>query len=231
MKILIVEDEVLILEKLREYVSLLGHQLTSTSSSYNDAVLSIASEKPDCALLDIDLNEKKSGIDLAQYLASVQIPFIFLSAKQDMYTYQQAKLTKPIGNLEKPVSLNTLRNMLDTVQNIENKGELDFLFIGSKKEKIRIWVKDIVYLKADSNYCNIFVKNKTEGLDKHLESRSMGELLRTINSQKLIQVHRSFSVHVDSIEGKIGNELRVVGNENIPTSESYRNRINDILNL
>jgi DNA-binding NtrC family response regulator len=62
----------------------------------------IAEAKPDMVLIDIHLQGKLTGIDLAQMLAQKNIAFIFISANSRQEILDAAKVTRPYGFLLKP---------------------------------------------------------------------------------------------------------------------------------
>ncbi|MEO6548264.1 MAG: sigma-54-dependent Fis family transcriptional regulator, partial [Ferruginibacter sp.] len=69
--------------------------------------------KPDLVILDIRLNGKQSGIDLAKKLKSENIAFIYLSANSNQKIMEEAKTTEPYGFLVKPFREKDLLVMLD----------------------------------------------------------------------------------------------------------------------
>jgi len=88
--ILIVEDEPVLYERLRR--ALVKHHFTvdEYTKSYDEAIERISKNTPDIALLDIDLQGKKDGIDLGRILNSkYNIPFIYVTKRDDATSFQQ----------------------------------------------------------------------------------------------------------------------------------------------
>ena len=84
MKVLIVEDEVLIAMHLELLVEDFGHQVCAIAASMAEAIAHAAVHLPDVALMDIRLAGGSSGIDAAREIhARHSIRCIFLSANQD----------------------------------------------------------------------------------------------------------------------------------------------------
>ena len=101
-KILIVEDEFIVGNALRLAVEQAGYSVTGIVASCTEAEANLQSQKPDLVLLDIRLEGKSTGIDLARKLRAENIPFIYLSANSSQKILEEAKTTEPYGFLVKP---------------------------------------------------------------------------------------------------------------------------------
>ncbi|WP_210521659.1 sigma 54-interacting transcriptional regulator [Hymenobacter terricola] len=100
--ILIVEDEFLIANDLRRILTKAGYQVLGLAKSVAEARALVARQPPGIVLLDIFLQGDQTGIDLAQWLATQHIPFVFLSANLSDSVLEAAKVTQPFGFLNKP---------------------------------------------------------------------------------------------------------------------------------
>lgn len=101
-KILIVEDQFIEANNLRISLKKAGYDVCSIASSVGEAIGIKNKERPDLVLLDIRLQGKASGIDLARMLRAENIAFIFLSANSSNDVLNAAKTTRPYGFLVKP---------------------------------------------------------------------------------------------------------------------------------
>ena len=102
-RVLIVEDEGLIAEDLRDQVERLGHLVVDVVANLTDALASFLAGPPDVVLLDINLQDDGDGIDAAVAIAGGRVPVIFLTAHSDAGTLERAMLTRPAAYLVKPV--------------------------------------------------------------------------------------------------------------------------------
>jgi DNA-binding NarL/FixJ family response regulator len=103
MKILIVEDELIIAEDVRGMLSRMGYEVVGNAMDYSEAIALLENTTPDLVLLDVNLNGKKDGIDLAQTInEAYKIPFIYTTSYSDTPTLQRAKNTNPANYLVKP---------------------------------------------------------------------------------------------------------------------------------
>jgi len=119
MKVLIVEDEVLIAMYLEALVVGFGHQVCAVAASASEAIENAAVHAPHVALMDIRLGGGTSGIDAAHeiYLRH-GLRCIFLSGKLDNKTRRAIDHCKPIDFVEKPILPVTLRRALQTAERL-----------------------------------------------------------------------------------------------------------------
>jgi len=102
LSILIVEDVFLESDYLNLILIKAGHRVTGVAKTVDQALNCLKKETPDVVLLDIFLKGDKTGINLADMLAKMGIPFIYLSANSNPATLEAAKQTNPYGFLVKP---------------------------------------------------------------------------------------------------------------------------------
>jgi transcriptional regulator with GAF, ATPase, and Fis domain len=100
--ILIVEDEYIVANDLQLMLEKAGYFVCGVADSVSEALDLIARQKPDMVLLDIFLQGKRTGIDLAKDLTAVAIPFIYLSANSNQRVLEEVKATQPYGFMVKP---------------------------------------------------------------------------------------------------------------------------------
>ena len=102
-KILIVEDERVVAEDIKNSLEDLGYVVTGVEDSGEEAIKKVEENKPDLVMMDIKLKGKMDGIDAASQISSrSNIPIVFLTAHTDEKTLERAKLTEPFGYLVKP---------------------------------------------------------------------------------------------------------------------------------
>lgn len=123
-RLLIVEDDVLLVSSLEELLSDSGFEVVGTVGSAATA-LSLAEERqPELALIDIRLVGGIDGIELGRQLRDrFQIPAIFLSGLADPQTRERALLAQPVGFLRKPYRASQVFNAIQRAlsQNISDQ--------------------------------------------------------------------------------------------------------------
>lgn len=103
-KILVVDDDRLVLATLAHGLAQAGHEVIDADNG-DDAILLAREHRPDLALLDIRM-QGKSGFDVAAYLREYcHVPFMFLSAFSDPQTVAQVKALGAVAYLVKPLDI------------------------------------------------------------------------------------------------------------------------------
>ncbi|WP_017720859.1 hybrid sensor histidine kinase/response regulator [Kamptonema formosum] len=102
-KILVVEDEVIIGMDIRKTLKKLGYEVPSVVSAGDKAIEGAAEMQPDLVLMDIMLRGKIDGIEAAEQIRRrFNIPVVFLTAHTDLSTLERAKKAEPFGYIVKP---------------------------------------------------------------------------------------------------------------------------------
>lgn len=102
-KILVVEDELIVSREIEKSLTRLGHEVIATISSGDEALRFLDQRNIDLVLLDINIDGSKNGIDVATVSKhQYNIPVIFLTALSDEATLEKAKVAEPYGYIVKP---------------------------------------------------------------------------------------------------------------------------------
>lgn len=173
-KLLLVEDDVLVAHNLKNNLTGLGFNVISTCHNYEDALGAIKELEFDLLITDINLGHPThTGIDLAIETKKLKnISTIFLTAYSDKDTIKSATLVNPSGYLVKPISYPslyaTIHNAIDNhiyhkkITSIDNISP-ENLFVYSKVGKTmrKIYWTDVYLISVVKNY--IVLKT----IDKH----------------------------------------------------------------
>lgn len=102
-KILVVEDEWIIANDIKDSLISMGYMVSGIASSSEEALARVEECLPDLVLMDIVLKGEKNGIETVKDIrARYDIPVIYLTAYDNQYLVDQAKLTDSNGYLLKP---------------------------------------------------------------------------------------------------------------------------------
>ena len=230
MKILIVEDDPLVADDLKDKLEQLQYRVTGVAESYDMALELIRTNKPDLALLDIELKGNLTGIDLSEQLNHQGIPFIYLSSIQDLNTYFKAKDTGPLKNLPKPIDLVNLRNALldsETQLAAPSKQEVMHFFTDKDGIRKRIDPDQIVYLDAGRSYCDVYFTDES----RSTLSTAMGNVVKKLNHPDLIQIHRSCYINRKYIKLIRGNEVKLTVGPFLKISDSFKEGFNGMVSI
>ncbi len=102
-KIMIVEDEWVIAENLQNILKNKGYSVSSIVTKGENVLEEVKNSPPDLILMDIKLNGKMDGVDVANLIKkNNNIPIIFTTAYSNEQIIQRAKFTESYGYIIKP---------------------------------------------------------------------------------------------------------------------------------
>ena len=236
-KILIVEDEGIIADNIADALEDFGYDPIDIAINYTEAIRCIEEEQPDLAILDIQLSGKKTGIDIgATIQKNYNFPFIFLTANSDRDTFSEARKVEPSAFLAKPFIKDELYAAIDlALYNFSKQQERyidetnliikDALFIKQKQMFIRLNFSDILYLKSDNVYIEIYTTKNTKYLVRSTLNDYMDKL-----SDSFQRVHRSYIVNTIHLTGINHLIVQLLDKIEIPLSKNYREDLLTLVN-
>ncbi len=102
-KVLIVDDEAVVITQLEERLTSMGYDIVGSASSGTEAVEMARHLSPDIVLMDIVMPGRLDGIDASQIIKTeLDIPAIFVTAYADDNFVERAKKVEPFGYIVKP---------------------------------------------------------------------------------------------------------------------------------
>jgi two-component system response regulator LytT len=237
-KIGIVEDENIIADDLQILLEEIGYLCPEPCSNYKEAIIMLSDEVPELVLLDINLAGKPDGIRIAQFIrATMNMPFIFLTANSDMETVNMAKDTRPDAYLVKPFQKADLHTAIEiALHNFnynrqqqsatqEKKVNTSDLFIKDGEYFFRVPLDEILYISSEHVYVAIHTLQR-----KFLVRAALQGYIEQLDPSIFVRVHRSYVANVKKIE-KINSQNVIVNNTEIPISKHYRDDLHKMLNL
>jgi DNA-binding response OmpR family regulator len=99
--LLIVEDDVLPAIALQEALEDAGYIVLDLTGRHLEALAAARANKPDLALVNIELEGRDDGIELAEDLKAMGVPVLFISGQ---VSRARTARTTAIGSLPKPYS-------------------------------------------------------------------------------------------------------------------------------
>jgi DNA-binding LytR/AlgR family response regulator len=180
----------------------------------------------DLIFLDVEM-PKMSGFEYLNQLKDVP-PVIFISSKGE-YAVEAFKF-KAANFLKKPFSEQEFNKAISEL--IENKhkyasskGIKDSFFVKDKGRLIQIFLNDILFIEALSDYVQINLENK-----KYTVLSSLKVLSKILPADNFYRVHRSFIVNKLKIK-EIEDTIIVLGSSNVPLSRSHRQQFMDWIHI
>jgi diguanylate cyclase (GGDEF)-like protein/PAS domain S-box-containing protein len=113
-KILIVEDEIIVAEDIKDILEEFGYIVIDIVNSGKKALTKLADTQPNLILMDIRIKGEIDGIQTAKLIwEKYQIPVVYLTANSDKNTLERAKQTAPFGYLTKPFKEKDLQTAIE----------------------------------------------------------------------------------------------------------------------
>ncbi|SKC85964.1 response regulator [Ohtaekwangia koreensis] len=228
-KVLIVEDQLLIAEDIASRLEKHDLEIAGTCSSGEEAIASIEYIFPDLILMDINLSGTLDGIATAKAIQDKHdIPIIYLSELVDSKTVDRAKKTLPAAYLSKPFHEADLIRAIDLAfHNARARKQAipsalnNFVFLRTDNQSyLKLAMEDILYLEADRAYCSLVC---VKGV-KYTLASSMSHVLNQLNSRDFMKVHRSFTVNINKITAFDGNLIKL-GTLEVQMSKEFKNEL------
>lgn len=233
MKCLIVDDEPLAREGLKNYVSEIDFLiLIDVCENPLEASQAMHREKIDLLFLDIQM-PKMNGMD---FLKSLQNPpIVIITTAFPSYALESFQLDV-LDYLLKPITfqrffkaVNKAKDYHDLlqksppptaeIQQIAHSEKESSFFIKAENKYEKIEITEILWVEGMQNYITIYT---TQG--KYIALLTMKSVEEKLKSHPFLRVHKSFIVAIPKVEGMEGNELLIQGNR-IPVSRNYKEEV------
>ncbi len=236
-KILVVEDEMIIAAKISMQLTSLGYEVTGILPRGEEALAHMEENKPDIVLLDINLKGKIDGIEMAALMQQRNnIPIIYLTANSDEATFNRAKPTRPYAFISKPFKQLDLQRAIElTISRMaanDNTTQIDIktgdeqpfilsdrIFVRHREKMIKIMVADILYMEADRNYSRIFTQHK-----EYLLSVTLKTIEEKLSMQLFMRIHRSYIINISHVDEVAEGHL-IIAQKPIPIGAGMKEQL------
>lgn len=198
MKILIVEDDFLIVAQIKECLERLNHEVIATFDDASLALAFVENNRPDFVFMDIELNGPLDGIQCANALKNrYSIPSIFVTSHHEADILNESMAVAPLNFLPKPfedsnieavVALAAITLKLNPVNNTPNivqmqEYEFNFEYDSLKKDGQIIKLTDKELLLASLLFKNIGNIVSKEEISKYVYE---GNLITDSSLRRLV---------------------------------------------
>lgn len=223
-KILIIEDEVLISELIKNYLVSFGFSQVFLAHTKKQAIQLIDYLSPDLILLDLHLQQPKDGLDIAKMIDDRGgPPYIFITANADMFIIQEAIHTKATSYITKPVKKTDLFASIQIALKSKSKPETSFLLIKENNTNLKLDFDEILYIEGNSNYINIFTKTQ-----KVITRQSLEWAELELPENLFIRIHRSYIVNLRAVQ-RTNSKFVFIGEIEIPISRANVSKMTEYL--
>lgn len=225
MNCIIIEDQMPAQRILKKYIADAGSlNLVGSFTDALEAMELLKTEKIDLIFLDIHL-PKLSGIDFLKTL--INPPQIILTTAFQDYALESYEFNV-VDYLLKPFSFQRFLKAISKVGmqrdtgfvKVENEidNTLDEVYIKSGYDHIRVKTEDIIYIMSDSDYTELYLKEK-----KHLSSDSLRYWEEFLSEKKFMRIHKSYIINTTKIVKVSGNQVFLENDNVVSIGRAYKN--------
>ncbi|MFT5668876.1 MAG: DNA-binding LytR/AlgR family response regulator, partial [Vicingaceae bacterium] len=197
-KILVVEDEVLIAEDIAADLEDMEFDVVGTAISSKECFEMFEKYQPDLVMMDIKIKGELNGIEVVKVLKKkAPIPIVYLSSNTDSATLQKVVESQPQAFLSKPYNKKELKTAVELAFLNHNKQELldtnakkplqTSVFVKSGSFYRKIELKDILYIEAAGSYSTVFTSS-----GEYILSTNLQTFQNKIALPDFTRIHRSY---------------------------------------
>lgn len=244
MKVLIVENEIVIRNGLRTIISHYCPNITEIfeANGVVDGFQSILSNRPNILITDVELNDG-TGIELLTLISDLNFPVIFITAYNkyavDAFKFsavdfllkpiEPSELVKAINKALETINIkNTIAQLTILKESFQNN-QISKKIVLKESDNIHfVQINEIIFCKADGNYTHFELLNG----DKIMVSKPIGEYEAMLDTYDFVKAHHSFLVnlkHVRTFNKSDGGVLIMINGTQVPVSLRKKERIMQLL--
>jgi two-component system LytT family response regulator len=243
LKAIIVDDEAKarrILENfLLEYCPQI--QIMAMAEDVPQAVKAIQKFNPDVVFLDIEM-PGYNGFQLLEFFEEIDFEIIFTTAYSEfalrafqvsaidylLKPIQIVQLTAAVQKLEKIHGHSFLRERIETLQKNLDEYKIKKIVIPLSEGSLFVELNDIVFLKAEGSYANIFFKDG----NKVIVSKNLKDYEDQLTMEEgFFRTHRSFLINTNYITqvSSDGSEATMINQSIINISRDRKQEFSNYL--
>jgi DNA-binding LytR/AlgR family response regulator len=236
MKCVIIDDEPLAVDLIKEFVSKVDSlELVHTFNNAIDAIAIINQTHVDLIFLDIEMPHF-SGIDFLN--AIDKKPLVIFTTAYENYAVEGFNLGA-VDYLVKPIPFNRFLKAVARAQQVFTpitpktnntiaapEMEQDFMFVKADYENIKLNYSDILYIEGLKDYVKIY----TTDHKYILTLISLIKLEQNLSNKGFARIHRSYIINIKHVKSIQKNKV-IIDDKRIPISESYKTAFFEKINL
>lgn len=224
MNCIIVEDEPLAQERLKDYIAKIpGLKLITVMDNGKDALAFLQQHIVDLIFLDIHM-EGISGIRLLEEFDIKSQ--VILTTAYDEFAIKGFDLNVT-DYLLKPFHFERFRQAVEKAEEQTRKNELlqekPYVYVKTEYRLEKIMFADIFFIEGMRDYRKIHTSSKPI-----MTLQTFRDFEKEIPVTILCRVHKSYMVAIDKIDSIEKNEIRI-GDKYIPISDTYRQAFYEII--
>jgi two-component system LytT family response regulator len=239
MKCIIIDDEPLAVDLLKDFVSKVESlELVNTFNNAIDAISAINKTEVDLIFLDIEMPHF-TGID---FIKAIDVkPLIIFTTAYSNYAVEGFDFGA-VDYLVKPIPFNRFlkavvraEHLFSPPEPVQNLNSVvvpatdetnDFMFVRAEYENIKINYADILFVEGLKDYVKIYTID-----GKYvLTLMSLIKLENSLSHKGFSRIHRSYIINLKHIKSIQKNKV-LIADKRLPISESYKTAFFNKINL
>ncbi|SNR47024.1 two component transcriptional regulator, LytTR family [Maribacter sedimenticola] len=231
MRYLIIDDEPIAHEIIKEYCDLLPHmELMKNCYDALEALDYLREHTVDLLFLDLNMPKLK-GFEFLKTLS--EPPHVIVTTAYQEHALEGYELNitdyllKPFSfqRFLKAVNKVALSPTARTTSNSLHTSLKNSIFLYSDKKHVHVKLADLLYVEAAGNYAKVVLTGSTIVIREKIS-----DVLELLPSSQFIQVHKSFIISKNHLQTIEGNRIRI-NDIMIPIGKHYKDNLKTSLKL
>lgn len=213
-KVLLFEDSLDDVEQIKSSFTATNFEIVGVANELSQGLEMFSTLDFDIVIIDIFLNNKPEGIQLANEInnSPIKKPFIFLTSSIEKNIFDSAKSTQPFNYLIKPfnkmellfsIELAIEKFAAESGAFIEKKPVFcnNCFFVKKGESLIKITLDEINFVVVEGQYCKM-ITDKGE----FLIQVSLNQFSEELPDGHFLRTHRNYLVNLNKIEEVYPND-------------------------
>ena len=229
LKTVIIDDEKIAIKSLENLCKKVATlDLKASFEDPIEALNYVTKESIDLILLDIEMPEL-TGLELLDKLPT--LPQVIFTTSNKEYAYEAFEyevtdfIKKPITKNRFLKSIQKAVNRDSYLKEIARDSNLKEIYVRVDGRLVRISIDDILYFENVGDYVKVITVDKV-----HVINIALKHLHVKLNHPRLLKVHRSYIVNMDTIKDIQENTL-VINKKVIPISRAHKAIVMNSINI
>jgi len=217
---IIVDDEPLAIEGIELYVN--DYENLNLVGTFDDAISAnafIQTNQVDLMFLDIEM-PKMSGLDFLKSLKNA--PLVIFTTAYPQFALDAFDLNvvdyllKPIGPNRFMMAMNKVEFIQSKTPSVVEEIAADFIYIKSDRKYVKIFFKDIKYIKGLKDY--VIIHTTTERI---ITAINIKNIHLNLPHQIFARTSKSYLVNINHIK-TVNSESLIIDDHEIPLGKVYK---------